>query len=68
MSEGVDADDTIVAYAPRVPPPMQPFANSSGESITGRTAGRVLSSGMLFFSDDGISCEKEMSDSRTHNR
>ena len=55
VSEGVDADDTIVAFTPRVPPHMQPFANASGESSTGRTASRVLSPGMLFLSNYGVS-------------
>ena len=59
VSERVDADDTIAAFTPRVPPHMQPFANASGESSTGRTAGGVLSSGMLFLSNDGVSYNKK---------
>jgi hypothetical protein len=61
VSEGVDADDTIVAFAPRIPPHVQPFANASGESSTRRTASRVLSSGVLFLSNDGVSYSERKS-------
>ena len=55
VSERVDADDTIVAFTPRIPPHVQPLTNASGQSSAGRTASRVLSSGMLFFTNDGVS-------------
>jgi len=58
VSEGIDADDTIIAFTPRVPPHMQPFADAGGESSTGRTASRVLSSGMLFLPNDGVGYNK----------
>ena len=58
VSERVDADDTIVAFTPRIPPHMQPFTNASSESSAGRTASRVLSSGMFFLTNDGIGCGK----------
>ena len=65
VSERVDADDTVVAFAPRIPPHMQPFANTGGKSSTGRTTSRILGPGMLFFSDDSISCEKQRLNSGT---
>lgn len=59
MSERVDANDAIVPFTPRVPPHMQPFANASSEPGTRCAPSRVLSSGMLFFPDDGVSYEGE---------
>ena len=59
MSERVDADDTIVAFTPRIPPHVQPFANAGGESSTRCAASRILSSGMLFLPNDGVGCEKK---------
>lgn len=59
VGERVDADDTIVAFTPRIPPHMQPFANTSSEPSTGRTTSRVLGSGVFFLPNDGVSCEKK---------
>jgi hypothetical protein len=56
MSERVDADDAIVAFTPRVPPQVQPFANAGGEPSTGCATSRILSSGMLFLPNDGVGC------------
>lgn len=58
VSERVDTDDTIVAFTPRVSPHVQPLANASSESSTGCTASGVLCSGVLFLSNDSVSCEK----------
>ena len=59
VSERIDTNDTIVAFAPRVSPRMQPFANAGSEPSTRRATRRVLSSSVLFLANDGISCKKK---------
>lgn len=58
VSEWINTNDTIVPFAPRVSPQMQPFADAGSEPSTRRASRGVLSSSVLFLANDGISCKK----------